>query len=290
MRQKCRESFREFLDIQDISRSTHDGVNAFAFNHLRGLCSAFLDQAGKDIIVVDVTCMTRVHLLALSSAVLSMQDWPAEIYFCYATPQSYGFQAGVLSGWKDTLFVPIGRKRFFKREGHARGIVLAGHAGERLSVALQELEPASGRLIYAKMEGRPDLLLRAKEANAFIESRLRLLTMPRANGQARVSDNWRVDVVGMNDFAALSEILSDEVSKVRPDGGPIMIYPFGPKPHTLFASLFLASQPDIQAWAIYPVPEEFDARYSVGVNTLSAYSLRRCDGESQPLQFSLGIP
>ena len=275
MRNKCRKDFGVFLELKKPQESILDSVNAFAVNQLNYLSANFLDrcQRDTDIIIVDITCMTRVHLIGLSSALRTRVGKTVQIFFCYATPRSYGFQQGILLGWKDTLFVPIGKRRFFKREGYSRGIIFAGHYGERISVALQELEPACGSLIYTKQEDRPDLLRRAKEVNNFIERRLSLLRMPRVKVGDQNSDRWRVEVIGLDDFPDLYKILINEAKLAAQDEGPIMIYPFGPKPITIFSSLLLGSIQDAQAWAVYPVPDRFDARYSVGVGYLYAYSL-----------------
>jgi hypothetical protein len=272
MREKCIQGFRSLLAIGDTRQSIREHVNAFAFNRLYDLCSNFLAHTLSKPIVVDITCLTRVHLMALSSALVNRTNKSSGVYICYTTPRSYGFQSNTVLSWKDVLFVPIGKRRFPRREGHACGVIFPGHYGERLSVALQELEPASGRLIYTKQESRPDLLLRSREANHFIEERLRLLVMPRADGKTRQTDYWTIDIVNLGDFERLAHILSEVVSQARADEGPIMVYPFGPKPQTMFTALFLASQEDVQSWVVYPVPERFDARYSEGVRSLNIYN------------------
>jgi len=129
--------------------------------------------------------MTRVHLVAVAEAVRRRHESLDELYFCYATPRSYGFQKGLLLGWRDTLFVPINMRRSLRREGNARGVILAGHNNERLSTALHELEPLSGVFIHAREEGRPDLLARGRELNKPIENRLLRLKMPDMDGWKR---------------------------------------------------------------------------------------------------------
>jgi hypothetical protein len=275
MHEKSQSDFQSLLAIDDLNGSIHNNINAFAFNRLSHLCSKLVEQATSRTIVVDITCMTRVHIFALSYIFSNMQDTLNQVYFCYTTPLSYGFQSGIFLSWRDILFVPISGDRLFRREGHARGIIFAGHYGDRLSVALEELEPASGRLIYTKDETRPDLLLKAREVNKFIEDRLLLLTMPRVNGSIISSDTWKIDIICLDDFTKLANILSEEIDKARSDEGPIMVYPFGPKPFTLFTAFFLIGQTDAQGWAVYPIPDRFDSQYSTGIGQLHIYGLQK---------------
>lgn len=276
LRKKCRDIFNAMFFLDNNNLSVCGPINAFAVNQLTQLTTRLITDCTSNYLLVDISCMTRVHLVALSNALRSVNRKPGSVLLCYTTPQSYSFQKEVLHGWKDTLFVPIGELRSFRREGHARGVAFPGHYGERLGVALQEIEPDSGILIYTRQEGRTDLLRCAKEVNKFIAKRLLLLRMPRADGfnsSTSPTDCWRSEVVNIDDFGRLHCLIEEEVNSAIYDGGPIMMYPFGPKPVTLFATLSLASYTNVQSCVVYPLPEKFDAQYSSGIGQLHCYSL-----------------
>jgi hypothetical protein len=276
LRATYRDRIRATLKATKIT--SFEKVNAFAAAALVELATNILNQSNDEPIVYDISCMTRVHLVALAQAIRRHRSLP-ELFFAYATPRSYGFQKGLLLGWRDTLFVPINTKLSFRREGNARGLVFAGHSSERLSVALHELEPSSGVFVYAREEGRPDLLAKAKEVNKPIEDRLRRLRMPRM-------DKWRIETLGLNDCDGLNALVSAEILQAKNQRGPIVLFPFGPKPMTLAASLVLAFRDDLYSLAVYPVPESFDVNYSSGANQIHAFSLGK-SGRSKQLDLDL---
>ena len=98
-----------------------------------------------DQVILDVSCLTKIHVIALTHPAIfaSSQHWE----LAYTMPETYGHletskETG--GGWKDVLVLPVGEPLEIANESEARGIVLAGHEGDRLIIALSELEPASG--------------------------------------------------------------------------------------------------------------------------------------------------
>lgn len=271
LRNQCRSVFTRTLNRQHKTAHFLKGVNAFAANSLTEQISSLINESAGLPVLIDISCMTRVHLLALAAGLRTRQTPEAELYFCYAAPVAYGFQRANRIGWRDVLFIPAGKRRMFKREGFSRGIILAGYDGERLSVALQELEPASGTMIYAKNSARPDFLLKAHEANEIVERRLRELRMPRANNPVEVSDDWKFEIVDVEDFEGLSSVLRKQVQMALRDGGPVIVFPFGPKPMSLSIALSLRDWDVGEAWAVYPVPDRFSVTYTQGVAELYVY-------------------
>ncbi|MCI0557635.1 MAG: hypothetical protein MN733_04010 [Nitrososphaera sp.] len=112
--------------------------------------------------MIDISCMTRVHLIVIAQLLARRQLDPENTVFAYVSPQSYNVEAGSV-GWRDTILVRISGEPSMRREGHARGLVLAGHDGERLGLALSQLEPSSGLVVFATNARRPDFALRAHE-------------------------------------------------------------------------------------------------------------------------------
>jgi hypothetical protein len=158
----------------------------------------------------------------------------------------------------------------FKREGQSRGIILAGHDAERLSVALGELEPASGTLVYCGNPKRPDFLRRAREVNAKIERRLLQLRMPRSSGPPAAVDGWTASSIDVGDFQALSTALRIQVNEAKREESPVILFPFGPKPDSLAVALLLREWGVGDAWAVYPVPRA-SVPHTEGVAELQAF-------------------
>jgi|GEM_PF-1404558 len=271
LRARCRSTFTRTLDRRHKTTHFLSGINAFAANSLAEQIGQLIKECNGLPVLIDISCMTRVHLLAIVAGLRARPTPEAELYFCYTAPEAYGFQRADRVAWRDVLFIPAGKRRMFKREGFSRGIILAGHDGERLSVALQELEPASGTMIYSRNNDRPDFLRKAREANGIVERRLLGLRMPRANKPEEVSDDWKCAFVDVRDFEALSSILRKQVQMALRDDGPIVIFPFGPKPMSLSIALSLRDWDVSEAWAVYPVPERFSVTYSQGVAELYVY-------------------
>lgn len=268
LRKRCRSAFSKAFAP---SRTQFlNGINAFAVNSLQEVMAQILEECDRLPLVMDISCMTRVHLLAVVAALYDRTE-PREVYFCYSVPASYGFRPEDRSAWRDVLFVPAGSRWTFKREGQSRGIVLAGHDAERLSVALGELEPASGTLIYCGNPKRPDFLRRAREVNAKIERRLLQLRMPRFSGQPGAGDGWTVASIDVGDFQALSTTLQTQVSEAKREQSPVILFPYGPKPDSLAVALLLREWDIGDAWAVYPVPKSFSTAYSEGVAELQAF-------------------
>jgi hypothetical protein len=270
-RSKCRDIFMKSLSNCDSIPSIIETPNAFAMNRMQeDVERVFSESAGKPLLV-DISCMTRVHLLSMVTATRKLHFRPSDIYFCYSIPESYGPKSSNRFGWKDVLFLPIGVRRLFHREGLGRGIILAGYDGERLSIALTEIEPASGCLIYSKSLSRPDFVKRAREANKVVERRLSNLRMPRTSTIPSECDKWTTEVVDSYDFGKLLEAVKPQVSQAKKEESPVILFPFGPKPVTLALALALHDWEVGEAWAVYPIPEKFSVAYSSGVDDIRVF-------------------
>lgn len=271
-RNSCRNTFRElFKDTEQLV--SFDKTNAFATNLLNIDTHQTLENCKDFILLIDISCMTRVHLFSIVSAIFSL-DVLDKVVFCYTVPVSYGFMPKDKYGWQDTLFLPIGTSYSFRREGQGRGIVLAGYDEERLSVALGELEPAAGVMIYTDNTNRPDFARRALEANRITSDRLKNIRMPRFGIQPKDDslDGWSFERVSITNFQDLRDVIKPQIDQAVHEESPVILYPFGPKPVSLFVSILLRELLVDDAWAVYPVPECFSAFYSSGSAELLAFS------------------
>jgi hypothetical protein len=270
-RSECRDSFAKNLSTSDFTLEFIETPNAFAMNRIQADIRRVFDESAGKPLLVDISCMTRVHLLAMVTAVRKLHSRPSEVYFCYSIPETYGPKTSNRFGWKDVLFLPIGVRRLFHREGLGRGIILAGYDGERLSIALTEIEPASGCLVYSRSPRRPDFVKRAREANKVVERRLSNLRMPRTSTVPSESDKWTTEVVDSYDFGKLLEAVKPQVSQAKKEESPVILFPFGPKPVTLALALAFHDWGVDEAWAVYPIPEKFSVSYSSGVDDILVF-------------------
>lgn len=208
---------------------------------------------------IDITCLTSVHLIGIATAIFNNSHDYSKIHFLYSTPLTYSFGKGIRFTCRDVIHIPIGRQRQLTREGHAIGLILPGHDPERLTVALEEIEPINGVIIYSNTQTRPDFLCSSLELNKYVTDRLR----------------YREEIVDLFDAVTLSECVEYAVNTARESEAPLILYPFGPKVHVLVASLKMAQANDVDTWAIYPVPTCFHVRATDGVGKTTCFSVEK---------------
>lgn len=257
-----------FCNLFDCENNliNESAVSPYSSNILKHQMEELIEVIGNNLIVVDITCMTRIHIFILSELIATNRIDYSRVIFCYTGPQSYSVKPKSNLGWRDTILVSIGRNKPFRREGHAHGIVFTGHDSERLSIALAELEPGIGILLFSNTPRRPDFLLRARETNKPIRDRLLTLKMPRSDQDNKLTeyDQWSEFTFNINDFDKLNFYIEQEINSAVLDDGPIVLFPYGPKTLTLAAAIFLASSPVVDAWAVYPIPDGYSISYSTG--------------------------
>lgn len=259
---------------EKLKKSLHidSETNPYAFSQLVRQLMCVIKEAGSAPLLVDFTCMTIVHALALVD-VLSSSGLPGHgnIYLCYTTPGYYGFERIGDAGWKDVLFVPIGDLRQQAHEGHARGLILAGHDAEPLGVALEEFEPDGGIVLYTRTMDRPDFERRAREENRTIVMRLLSLRIINSTSSAGIGV-WSEESTVIDDTERIESVVSGLVESAAADRGPILLYPFGPKLAVVSAALALSKAAGVSSWAVCPTPTAYQADFSVGSGTIYCVS------------------
>ncbi|TFH07132.1 MAG: hypothetical protein E4H08_10000 [Candidatus Atribacteria bacterium] len=245
--------------------------NAHAFSLLHKGLVSIQDRAKGLPIVVDFTCMTEVHLLALVSIATRNASSQAPLFVCYTTPQYYSFEEPGFSGWKDVLFVPIGSLSSIALDGHSHGLILAGHDGERLAVALQESEPETGKILYTQPETRPDFLHKAREANQVVVKRLLSLRNSDSRDTLRA---WKEERTMLDDLEHVLAISKALASEARRSGGSLILFPFGPKLVTLAAALAIKEEGDLASWAVCPIPTRLRPDFTFGSGHTYCLELR----------------
>ena len=217
-----------------------------------------------DQVILDVSCLTKIHVIALTHPAIfaSSRHWE----LAYTMPETYGHletskETG--GGWKDVLVLPVGEPLEIANESEARGIVLAGHEGDRLIIALSELEPASGVIVTARTDGPPDLRSRAEHRNSLMTQ---LLT---SRGPAR----WTTHGVPIRDPRTLAEVVESQLAMLAPLAHRYSCTRSGPSRSSPYRHAI-----GRRRWGGIVVrlsdPNSYDVDYSYGVGPVMWYSKR----------------
>jgi hypothetical protein len=255
-----------------ISRSA---IDPYSMGQLETHISAAAAEA--DEVAIDLSCFTKLHLMAVARAVLRLEGritWSV----CYSSPFSYGNLNAPASrgGWQDTLVLPLGDDPSLANQGMALGLLLAGMEADRTAIAMSELEPASGLIILSRSEDRPDLQRLTLANNALLFAHLRGLRMPGPLGKRILpyfpSGGWETDKIRTKDVVRdMTGCLSRVVTAAEAIRAPIILFPFGPKIVIFLASLYLAQHYPGGSWAIYPIAKTHTLDYSDGVRSTAWY-------------------
>jgi len=215
-------------------------------------------------LVLDYSCFTRVHVIALATIMAQWPDHTPSPVLCYTIPQSYVIETRERRAWRDVLLVPIGSPKASENEGRAYGLVMAGHDSDRLGVALQEYEPDRGIVTYIMTKNRPDFYRRAREANSDIVSWLRAIRDPGPDTEGE-GFSWTETVLMLEDVERVESATRLLVDSARQERATVLLFPFGPKLSALAAAFTIARESDIPAWGILPTPIGVEGEFSWGV-------------------------
>jgi hypothetical protein len=207
-------------------------------------------------LIIDMTCITKVHTLALAVWLSELQGTLPLVTIAYTLPEQYGSPSkhSPRGGrWVETVLAPcILDPRRFSEE--ADGIVLLGHEGSRLMVALSQLEPREALVLLWRTSKREDLEIVCRTQNAKL-----LAAIDRGE-----RPGWMFREMN---YAALGEMetaIRPFVASTVRAGRRIVLYPFGPKPMILLASSIAIQMGRGAVWYCYPIPRSYDAAYSLG--------------------------
>jgi hypothetical protein len=251
-------------------------LDPYSMGDLEGQIAAIAEQV--DEIVLDLSCFTKLHLMAAARAVLRLDDstgWSVT----YSRPYSYGDLNApkARGGWLDTLVLPLGDDPSLTNQGMALGVVLAGMEADRTAIALNELEPASGLIIFCRSVDRPDLQRLTIANNSLLLAHLQGLRMPGPQGKRILpyfsSGGWEVEKIQL-EFVVdeLGRCLGRIVNAAEAIAAPVILFPFGPKIAVFLASLYLARHYPQASWTVYPIPKTHPIDYSDGVRGTDWYS------------------
>lgn len=219
------------------------------------LYSEFM-QSNVGLIIFDVTCLTKLHTMALA-AFLARNTIPFNWIVTYTLPETYGDSndSTGTSEWDDVLIAPFADTAQLLFENFSRGILVLGHEPSRLLVGLNEIEPASGTILIGDTTHRPELRHVCESVNRKILARLSKLR----------AGHWEEKVVGTYDFDQIARIVRSEIVQASIQNAPVILFPFGPKPVVFEIAYIMAREYPQSSWFVYPVPRAYDVNYSDGI-------------------------
>lgn len=239
--------------IREIKRQP---LSPYAFHDFQSFLENVVFKSGADFIVFDVTCLTKIHLLALA-ATLSQRPQVPPWAVVYAKPENY-VAVEHNPGWRDIIMAPLGDTGFLLNETFSRGIIIPGHEGDRLTVALAETEASGGVILVADTTGRPDLRYLTERRS---QRSLRWLVRPK-------TDAWVKRVVKEDAVSNVSNYISKEISIAKTHNSPVLLFPYGPKSLIFIVARRLSLEYPDWSWFVYPIPLGHVAAFSEGIERL----------------------
>jgi hypothetical protein len=231
-------------------------IAPYASESLWLLLEEIANEMRPTTVFFDISCLTKVHAISLAAA-LASEFHHLRWRVAYTMPESYGDLAAfsASSSWRDIIIGPVAESAVLFNEAQSRGIIVPGHEGDRLVVALAELEPSGGLVLFGDAKGRPDLRRLSEQKNQRI---LRHLIGLR-------SGSWTQARVGVADWQTAARLVAKEIELARRSDAPIILFPFGPKSLLFVIAAQLAAEYPEASWFVYPVPSMYDANYSEGI-------------------------
>jgi hypothetical protein len=214
--------------------------------------------------IFDITCLTKIHTLALAYWLATTDDLP-NVIITYSRPHDYGSPIRKVwdkGAWIEVIVAPFDIYPDPIALGVA-GIALLGHEGDRLRLALHEVPMDQGVVIVVESDD-PRLDLVAKTQNRWL-----------LDDVISQKDSIPITLhrISLWDMVRLHKIITIISDIARTKGMRLMLYPFGPKTIVFGASFFCADHYLLGTWYSYPIPRTYDLDYTVGIGTTHWASL-----------------
>lgn len=221
---------------------------------LRLLDSSELAVSAKTAIF-DITCMTKMHTLALA-------DWlvnDANLEHCviaYSVPDQYLSPSRYLSPGGRWLEVVVSPLRFspMSYQKYSNGIILPGHDGGRLLLALDELEVNDAMVLVSSTAGRERLSLVEHSRNLWLYNEIEFGTLR----------HWAVQRVSLLEAVLVQQLVTLMANKSIEEDRRLALFPFGPKPGLFAAAVAASARCPERIWYSYPIPISYDLEYTLG--------------------------
>lgn len=231
---------------------------------------------GASAILVDLTCLTKVHKIVCAKWAHGARH-DCSTFICHTKPEAYLVPASLgetTRKWRDILLAPIsdaheqtgveGSATGDWVDEHEFGVLLLGHDAARTRAALAHLEPDQCLVLVSSFgDGMEKEAVVSRTEHADLLERVRIGQLP----------GWSVQHVNMLPVDNVMTVTRDWSASVG--HGRRVLFPFGPGPLVFGATLGLLNDRASASWFVYPVPESYPADYSRGVGSTTWWSVRR---------------
>lgn len=249
------------------TQSLKKPLPAYAYGAAFQFVTQQLSDVEYDLIIFDVSCLTKIHAIAVAAA-LGLDRGRCNAIIAYTSAENYPGIADSdvpAPGWQDIIVAPLSASARFFNESSSRGIVILGHEADRLIVALAEIEPSGGAIVVASSPLRPDIGELTARRNARVVRQLMRM---------RAAD-WTKHTIGLMDVRGMEELVSHEIQRASKDNAPAILFPYGPKTLLFISAFSLAKNYYDNSWFVYPIPMSYDSSYSEGIGELMWLRLAR---------------
>lgn len=215
---------------------------------------------GLSRLVIDMTCMTKIHTVALSEWLVEREP-PRDIQISLAAtpPRQYGWQQAYLgrtNEYREVIFAPVGPALADVTQKDWQPVVdviaLAGHEGARLRLAMSVLEVAMGLGVIADSTSASDASVISRLENADFLS----------DARANRNGVWDLLEVGRTRVEDIDRVVCDFMKRGKSDR--LVIVPLGPKPLIVQSFVSALTSRVRSVWVSYPVPQGYSVGYSIG--------------------------
>jgi hypothetical protein len=257
-----KNEIRELLGERVEFLLTHPHRYAEFIGGINRQVSRIENTTKNAVLIFDISCLTRIHALALSYWALHANCcYP--IILAYSSPAYYGSLSKSIWGKGAWLYTILMRLDLESTEmfSSTKALIILGHEGDRLRLALSELEADSGLIFTTASRGRESTVIAAQNAWLYKE----------INSGMRAS--YLTSEAGLGGTDQFSRLILDFCEKAKYENSRIVLCPFGPKSLVFLAGYICLSHLPLNTWLSYPIPKAYDPNYSNGHDSTYWYSL-----------------
>jgi hypothetical protein len=247
-------------------------INPYRYAEFIGEMYRVTEQIDRDFssnttldIIIDITCLTKVHALALAYWFTNRRD-NRSIVFAYSQPQYYGNPSKNIWGkgrWHGTTLMRLDLDSTDAFHS-TNAIILLGHEGDRLRLALNEIEPSNALIIKTLPRDPTSELFKVTD----VQNSWLFLEMKEG-----VRRFFRKEGVPSRDLSRLLTLVGDYCQRSLKQNARIVLCPFGPKPFVFASGYQCLMKYKRNSWLSYPRPLSYDQDYSEGYSHTLWFSL-----------------
>jgi hypothetical protein len=265
--QKARERNEDRLRQFGRARSfewTGKRLSAYRGSDMRRLLSLAASESSS--IVIDVTCMTGLHVIAVADWLLSYPS--PRVSIAYSAPEQYLLRSTDSVGWVATIIAPARgadpsqtiRQGPLTLGRSSHGVVLAGLSSSRLEWALRQVPIDVGTMIVAR------------SSPLDVWERFTWSDHEKLLDRTSSEISWGRVTQAKLDLEAI-RLHVESICDSLPSDGRLVLFPYGPRPFTVAAYLASVGACPDRTWYCYPIPDHYQADATVGTGAVSFFDV-----------------